>query len=423
MIDIKRIRDNPETVKAALLKRMDAVDFTEVLAWDRQRKEINHRLDALRQRRNAASKRMPLLKANDEYATELRAEMKLVGEETKRLESEESALGQSLRVFLDALPNIPDADVVEGGKENNEVVRSWGEKPQFWFNALDHVDLVTKLRLVDYKRGAKLGGNGFWMYTGNGALLEWALINYFVREHLNDGYELILPPHILTNACGYTAGQFPKFADDVFTLDKAQHFLLPTAETALVNIYRDEILQEDDLPRKLFSYTPCYRREGGSYRTNERGMIRGHQFNKVELFQYTRPEDSDAALEEMIGKAQRLVSALGLHYRVSKLAARDCSASMAKTLDIEVWIPSMGEYKEVSSASNARDFQARRGNMRFRRKGSNGIEHMHTLNASGLATSRLVPAMVEQLQREDGSVVVPEVLRGMVGKDVLRPID
>jgi seryl-tRNA synthetase len=282
--------------------------------------------------------------------------------------------------------------------------------------------------------------------------MEWALINYFIEEHLKDGYEFLLPPHILNYACGYTAGQFPKFIGDVFTLAEgdrgeggggvgarmarpdeggggdscggeanATRFMLPTAETALVNVHRGEILDEGDLPKKYFAYTPCYRKEAGSARTEERGMIRGHQFNKVELVQYTAPERSSEALEELAAKAERLVQGLGLHYRVSKLAADDISAAMAKTYDIEVWLPSMGIYKEVSSASNARDYQARRGNIRFRRKGSKRSEFVHTLNASGLVTSRIFPAIVEQLQRPDGSVPVPAPLRKWVAKEVLMP--
>ena len=257
--------------------------------------------------------------------------------------------------------------------------------------------------------------------------MEWGLLNYFVERHLAAGYEFILPPHILIHQCGYTAGQFQKFKDDVFHLQgeegkDARHFLLPTAETALINLHRDEILKEDRLPLKYFAYTPCYRKEAGSYRAGERGMIRGHQFNKVEIFQYTRPEDSAAALEEMVAHAESLMQGLGLHYRVSKLAAADCGASMAKTYDVEVWIPSMKEYKEVSSASNAHDFQARRGAIRFRRAATGQNELVHTLNASGLATSRLLPAIVEQGQRKDGSVVVPEALRAAVGKEILRPV-
>ena len=280
--------------------------------------------------------------------------------------------------------------------------------------------------LVDYERGAKLAGTGFWLYRGEGAKLEWALLNYFIDENLKNGYEFILPPHILTYHCGYTAGQLPKFAEDVFTLKQAKNerliqFLLPTAETALISLHRDEVLKEEELPKKYFSYTPCYRREAGSYRANERGMIRGHQFNKVEIFQFTRPEDSEATLDEMVKHAEGLVQGLGLHYRICKLAVKDMSDTMAKTYDIEVWIPSMNDYKEVSSASNARDYQARRGNIRFKRKVSRKNEYVHTLNASGLATSRLLPAIVEQFQQMDGSVRIPDCLRKWLGKEVISP--
>jgi seryl-tRNA synthetase len=233
-------------------------------------------------------------------------------------------------------------------------------------------------------------------------------------------YEFVLPPHILTYQCGYTAGQFPKFVDDVFHIKSEESFLLPTAETAIINLHRDEILTEDELPKRYFAYTPCYRREAGSYRTEERGTVRGHQFNKVEMFAFTRPEESDAAFAELVGKAQKLVHGLGLYHRVSKLAAGDTSAAMARTYDIEAWIPSMQEFKEVSSASNARDYQARRGGIRFRRRTTGRPEYVHTLNASGLATSRLLPAILEQNQRSDGTVAVPDVLQKWVGKKTLR---
>ncbi|MBC8236138.1 serine--tRNA ligase [bacterium] len=423
MLDLNLIREKTEEVRKALLKRMDDVDFTELLQWDKERKEIIFEIDELRAKRNKVSAQIPLMKKEGKDIRELLSEMKGVSDKIKEFDANLSALEEKINSFLESLPNIPADDVPAGGKENNEVIRTWGQKPEFDFKPQNHVDLVNSLNLIDYERGVKMGGNGFWLYKGDGAVLEWALIDYFVKEHLKDGYEFILPPHILIYQCGYTAGQFPKFEDDVFQLkpegEKFNQFLLPTAETALINYHRDEILQEDELPQKYFSYTPCYRREAGAYRAEERGMIRGHQFNKVEMFQYTRPENSDGALEELIEKAERLVQGLGLHYQVSKLAAEDASPSMAKTYDIEVWIPSMGQYKEVSSASNAKDYQARRGNIRFKRTATGRNEYIHTLNASGLATSRLIPAIVEQFQQEDGSVIVPEVLRGWLGRDVI----
>ncbi len=425
MLDINLIRQDPETVRQALLKRNVSVDFTELLQWDSERRELMKKGDDLRARRNKASDEIPAMKRRGEDVSAVLSEMKAVSDQIKDIESRLSDIEMKIKQFMDGLPNIPDDDVPAGGKECNTIVRVWGEQPKFDFEPKDHMELAVSLGLVDYERGAKLGGSGFWVYTGLGARLEWALLNYFVQDHIKNGYEFLLPPHILTYECGYTAGQFPKFEEDVFHLkaDEGrgfQQFLLPTAETALVNLHRNEIIPESELPKRYFAYTPCYRREAGSYRTQERGMIRGHQFNKVELFQYTKPEDSSDALEELVARAEALVQGLGLHYRVSKLAAEDISASMAKTYDIEVWIPSINEYKEVSSASNARDYQARRGAIRFRREDTGKTEFVHTLNASGLATSRLFPAILEQNQQADGSVVVPEVLREIVGTDVIR---
>jgi seryl-tRNA synthetase len=328
--------------------------------------------------------------------------------------------------FVSTLPNMPADDVVPGDKENNEIIHVFGEKRTYDFEPKDHVVLAESLGLIDYERGAKLGGNGFWIYKGTGAILEWALLNFFISEHLKDGYEFILPPHILTYESGFTAGQFPKFEDDVFKLEQENkgyvQFLLPTAETALINFHRGEILSEEDLPKKYFSYTPCYRKEAGSYRSEERGMIRGHQFNKVEMFQFATPDQSEAGLQELVKKAESLVQKLGLHYQLSKLAAGDCSASMIKTYDIEVWIDSMEVYKEVSSASNAGEYQARRGNMKYRKTDDKKTAYLHTLNASGLATSRLIPAILEQHQQADGSVIIPEALRPYTGFDVIKPL-
>ena len=423
MLDINLIRKDPEFVKAALAKREYEVDFTELLQWDARRKEIIAEGEALKAERNRINKEIPRLKKEGADVSAVMAQMKESGEKVKSLDEELRQVEAKIEEFVAALPNLPADDVVAGGKENNQVVKVFGEKPVFNFEAKNHVDLCTSLGLIDYERGVKLAGNGYWLYTDLGARLEWALLNYFITTHIKDGYTFMLPPHILTYECGYTAGQFPKFKEDVYrvsTGDDSFHFLLPTAETALINLYRGEILEEKDLPKRMFAYTPCYRSEAGTYRASERGMIRGHQFNKVEMFGYTRPEDSDAMLKELIGKACALVEGLGLHYRLSKLAAGDCSASMATTYDIELWIPSMNEYKECSSVSNAHEYQARRGNIRFRRADSKKTEYLHTLNGSGLATSRVIPAIVEQYQQADGSVVVPEVLRPFLGVDVLR---
>ncbi len=422
MLDINRIRSNPEEVRKALLKRMDQVDFTELLEWDSERRNLIVLNDEKKARRNRVSNEVPKLKKAGKNVSGLIGEMKALSMNIKENDQKLRDIENKIHEFLSALPNMPAEDVVSGGKENNQVLRVWGEKPKFDFTPKNHVDLATDLKLIDYERGAKIGGNGYWVYTGLGAMLEWSLLNYFIEEHLKDGYMFMLPPHILSYTCGYTAGQFPKFTEDVFKVEANEvsedmQFILPTAETALVNYHRTEILKEEELPKKYFAYTPCYRKEAGSYRTEERGMIRGHQFNKIEMFQYTTPELSETAFEELVGKAEKLVQGLDLHYRVSKLAAKDCSASMGKTFDIEVWIPSMNDFKEVSSASNAYDYQARRGNIRFKRKESTKKEFVHTLNASGLATSRIFPALLEQYQQEDGSFLVPEVLQKWLGTD------
>ena len=425
MLDINRIRENPEGVKEALKKKLWDADFTELLEWDKRKKELIQFVEGNKAEMNKLSASVPQAKKNGEDVSKIFAKVKEIAAKNAESDKELKDLEEKIFNFLAELPNIPDEDLLGGGKENNKPIKVFGKKPEFDFPLKDHVELATSLGLVDYDRGAKIAGRGAWIYTNLGARLEWALLNYFISEHLKDGYTFILPPHLLNEASGYGAGQFPKFREDVFWLDglEPKRFLLPTAETALVNLYRDEILKEEDLPKKFFAYTPCYRREAGSYRTEERGMIRGYQFDKVEMVQYTKPEDSDAAFEELVRKAESLVAGLGLHYQVSKLAAGDISHSMARTYDIEVYLPSMGIYKEVSSASNARDYQARRTMCRYRDSATGKTRYVHTLNASGLATSRIFPAILEQFQQADGSVVIPEVLRPfMGGLEVLKPV-
>ncbi|MBO5217857.1 MAG: serine--tRNA ligase [Clostridia bacterium] len=426
MLDIKYIKENTEDVITRLAnKGKDArEDIEKILALDTERRSMIAETETLKAEQNKVSKSIPMLKKQGQDVTPIFAQMKELSEKIKADDEKIKAVETEYTNLMLSLPNLPDPDLKPGGKENNEPLRYYGEPHVFDFEPKNHVDICTDLGLIDYKRGVKLSGNGFWIYRGLGARLEWALLNYFVDTHLGDGYELILVPHMLGYECGLTAGQFPKFADDVYWLETAEderkRFMLPTAETALVSLHRDEILTEADLPKKYISYTPCFRREAGSYRADERGMVRGHQFNKVEMVQYTRPEDSDDAFAELVGKAEALVQGLGFHFRTVKLAAEDCSASMARTYDIEIHIPSMDGYKEVSSVSNARDYQARRGQMRFKRESTGKIEFMHTLNGSGLATSRILPAIVEQNQQKDGSVIVPEVLRKYIGCDVIK---
>lgn len=424
MIDINLIRNDPEYVRNALRKKGFEVDFSSFFRMDGERKALLQNIEALKAQRNKVSASVPARKKAGEDVESLFKEMRQLGDEIAAGDEKLSVLSEKINEFLLSLPNMPDEDLVAGGKENNAVIKLSGKKPEFGFEPKNHVDLCTKLNLIDYDRGVKLSGGGFWLYRGKGAVLEWALLNFFVNEHLADGYEFILPPHQLGYNCGLGSGQFPKFLDEVYWLegeDKTKNrFMLPTAETALVNMYSGEIIPESALPMKFFAYTPCYRKEAGSYRAEERGMIRGHQFNKVEMVQITSPEQSEAAFEELVNKAASLVEKLGLHFRISKLAAGDCSASMARTYDIEIWIPSMGIYKEVSSVSNAKDYQARRNNTKYRVAETGKTAYVHTLNGSGLATSRVVPAIVEQYQNEDGSVTVPEVLRKYTGFDLIK---
>ena len=360
MIDIRRIKENPEAVKAGFrAKEVDCDALVDrILELDAQRRSLIASTEAKKAEQNKVSKQIPQLKKAGQDVAPVFARMGELKADIAQNDARLSEIEAEYRTDMLSLPNLPDPDLKPGGKENNEPLRYYGEPHQFDFEPQHHVDLCTNLGLIDYERGANIAGSGFWIYRGLGARLEWALLNYFMDCHLADGYEMVLLPHMLEYRCGETAGQFPKFADAVYKIenptDDRMHFMLPTAETALASLHRDEIMRESDLPHKLFAYTPCFRREAGSHRADERGMVRGHQFNKIEMFQYTLPEKSDEAFDELVRKAEDLVKGLGFHFRTVKLAAGDCSASMARTYDIEIQIPSMNGYKEVSSVSNAR---------------------------------------------------------------------
>lgn len=413
MLDINKIRENKEEIKKSLLKRIGEKDFDldEIISLDDKRKKLLTDVEALKAERNKKSKTKP--------NPEIIEQMKKVGEQIKNLDEQVREVEAELKEKLLELPNIVADDVVAGGKENNKVLRQFGKKPKFSFKPKDHVQLATDLGLIDYERGAKMSGSGFWVYKGQGAVLEWALLNYFIDFHRKNKYTFIIPPFLLTEESAYTSGHLPKFRDDLYwTQDKL--CLDATSEMMLGNYHRDEVLDEKDLPLKYFAYSACFRREAGSYRKEERGMVRGHQFNKIEMFQFTKPEGSWKAFDELVKNAEKLAGGLGLHFQSVQLAAGDASAAMAKTIDIEVWIESMGIYKEISSASNALDYQARRGNIKYRDKKNNKNEFVHTLNASGLATSRLIPAILEQFQQKDGSVKVPRVLQKYCGFRVIK---
>ncbi|MFA5109543.1 MAG: serine--tRNA ligase [Patescibacteria group bacterium] len=404
MLDIKFIRDNLEEAKAGLLKRMPAekLDLEKIIALDDERRELTRVVEELKAERNKHSKTKP--------TPEIIATLKIAGEKIKAGDEKLAAVEEELNDRLSSLPNIPAPDVLPGGKENNEVIHTFSKKPKFNFPPKDHVELAVSLDLIDYDRAVKMSGNGFWCYKGVGALLEWALLSYFIDFHSKNGYEFLIPPFLLTEKSAYTSGHLPKFRDDLFWTQDGL-CLNATSEMMLGNYHREEILPETELPKKYFAYSPCFRREAGSYRQEERGMIRGHQFNKVEMFIFTRPEKTWEMFAELVGNVRKLVEGLDLHFQLSKLAAGDSSAAMAKTYDLEVYIPSMEIYKEVSSISNALDYQARRGNTRYKDKTTGKNEFIHTLNASGLATSRLLPAILEQNQQADGSVIIPKALR------------
>ena len=441
MLDINKIRKNKNEIKKALLKRMDEkdLDLDTVLKLDDQRKELIQKVEELKFERNKFSKTKP--------DKETIKKMKQVGDSIKKLDDELKKIENTLNEKMSEIPNIPAEDVVAGGKENNKVIKIFNKKPNFNFKTKDHLELATNLNLIDYERAVKMSGSGFWCYTGDGALLEWALLNYFIEFHRKNNYEFIIPPFLLNEKSAYTSGHLPKFREDLFWVlikkekeparrsDKEPLVseggkamcLNATSEMMMGNYHRDEILNNKDLPKKYFAFSTCFRREAGSYRKEERGMIRGHQFNKIEMFVFCKPENSWNFFNELQKNAEKLVEGLGLHYQTVQLAAEDVSFAMSKTIDIEVWIPSMKIYKEVSSISNALDYQSRRGNIRFKtvtphhkdagRTSRN--EFVHTLNASGLATSRLIPAILEQNQQEDGSVKVPKVLQKFVGKKIL----
>ena len=413
MLNINKIRDNKEEVKKALLKRLKEGEFNleKIISLDNNRKHLISEVELLKAERNKNSKTKP--------TPEIIEKMKTIGNEIQRLDGEIKMIEQTLKNILSELPNITADDVVAGGKENNKVLKQFGKKPKFSFRPKDHVQLATDLNLIDYERGAKMSGSGFWVYKGEGAVLEWALLNYFIDFHRKNKYEFLIPPFLLNEESAYGSGHLPKFKDDLYWTQDGL-CLDATSEMMLLNYHRNEVLNEKELPLKYFAYSACFRREAGSYRKEERGMIRGHQFNKVEMFQFTRPENSWKAFEELRKNAEKLIEGLGLHFQSVQLSAGDTSSAMAKTIDMEIWIESMGIYKEVSSVSNALDYQARRANIKYRNSKEQKNEFLHSLNASGLATSRLMPAILEQFQQKDGSVKVPKVLQKYTGFRIIK---
>jgi seryl-tRNA synthetase len=418
VLDIKFVRENTDKVKEALEKRGYDISLEDFLSNEEKRREFLQKAEELRGKRNTVSEEIGKLKRNKEDASALIAEMKGVSDEIKVIDERLRELEVETKDFLLNIPNIPDDTVPVGKDETENVeVRKWGEPREFDFKPLNHWDLGEMHDIIDFKRASKVAGARFSIMKGAGAKLERALMNFMLDLNTEQGYTEVLPP-IIVNAESMTGtGQLPKFEADLFKIADPEFYLIPTAEVPVTNIHRDEILNESDLPLYYTAYTPCFRREAGSYGKDTRGLIRQHQFNKVELVKFTRPEDSYDELEKLTANAEDILKRLGLPYRVIVLCTADLGFSAAKTYDIEAWVPAQGLYREISSCSNFTDYQARRTSIRFKREGKKGTEFVHTINGSGLAIGRTVVALLENYQQKDGSILIPEALRPYMGTD------
>lgn len=411
MIDIKFIRSNVDAVKAAIINKNEKANLDALLVLDEQRRKLQFDFDTLKARQNSVSQQIAIKKKAKEDASQELNEMSTVAEQLKAINSELSAANEGLEKLLLTIPNLPQPEVPVGRDESaNEIVKYWGEKPVFSFEPKDHLEIANNNKLLDLPRGAKISGSGFPIYTGQGARLERALISFMLEYHLQKhGYEELMVPLAVNRKTMTGTGQLPKLEDDMYHIDEDDLFLIPTAEVPVTNIYADEVLSYKDLPKKYVSYTPCFRREAGSYGKDTKGLQRLHQFNKVEMVRFVEPEASLNALEEMLANAEAILRAFGLHYRVVNLCTGDLSFASQRTYDLEVWAPGVQKYLEVSSVSNFGEFQARRANIRYK-DATGKVRHLHTLNGSGLATPRLMIALLETYQQADGSILIPEVL-------------
>ncbi len=424
MLEIKRVRQNLAEVEAALGTRGPGVDIGPFKSVDDQHRKTLLEIETLRHRRNVVSDEIARLKKAGEPTEALMGEMRTVAARVKELEKALAETQEALNRILMGIPNLPHASVPVGrDSSENPVVKTRGEPTRFEFEPRAHWDIGAALKILDLERATKITGARFPLYFGAGARLERALINFMLDVHTTaNGYREVLPPFIVNRQSMTSTGQLPKFEQDLFKLEQWDYFLIPTAEVPLTNIHQDEILDEEALPLYYTAYTPCFRSEAGSYGKDTRGLIRQHQFNKVELVKFCTPEASYIELESLLVQAESILARLGIPYRVVLLCTGDMGFSAAKTYDIEVWMPAQSTYREISSCSNFEDFQARRGNIRFRRKGKKGTELVHTLNGSGLAVGRTFAAILENFQRADGSVVIPEALRPyMGGMEILAP--
>ena len=408
MLDIKFIRSNPDEVVRAMKTRGMDLDLSEFLSLDERRRKILSEVEQLKSKRNTVSKEIGMMKKNGENADELVKEMGQVGDEIKKLDDDVKEIDAALRNIVLAIPNIPDKSL------------PIGEPKQFDFEAKGHWDIGEKLNILDFERATKVTGTRFTFYRGLGAKLERAVISLMLDIHTTEnGYEELIPPYMANKDSMTGTGQLPKFAEDMFKLEGMDYYLIPTAEVPVTNYYRDEILDEKNLPIKHCAFSPCFRAEAGSYGRDTRGIIRQHQFHKVELVKFAHPENSFEELEKLTNDAEKILQRLELPYRVITLATGDIGFSSAKTYDIEVWLPSFNTYREISSCSNFLDFQARRANIRYRDKNGK-VQFVHTLNGSGLAVGRTVAAILENYQQADGSVIVPTALRPYMGVDVIK---
>ncbi|MBB6285280.1 serine--tRNA ligase [Geobacillus subterraneus] len=424
MLDVKLLRTQFQEVKEKLMQRGgDLANIDRFEQLDKERRRLIAEAEELKSKRNDVSQQIAVLKREKKDAEPLIAEMREVGDRIKGMDEQIRQLEEELDSLLLSIPNVPHESVPVGqSEEDNVEVRRWGEPRSFPFEPKPHWDIADQLGLLDFERAAKVAGSRFVFYKGLGARLERALINFMLDIHLDEfGYQEVLPPYLVNRASMIGTGQLPKFAEDAFHLDSEDYFLIPTAEVPVTNLHRDEILAADDLPLYYAAYSACFRAEAGSAGRDTRGLIRQHQFNKVELVKFVKPEESYDELEKLTRQAETILQRLGLPYRVVALCTGDLGFSAAKTYDIEVWLPSYGMYREISSCSNFEAFQARRANIRFRREPKAKPEYVHTLNGSGLAIGRTVAAILENYQQEDGSVVIPEALRPYMGnRDVIR---
>ena len=417
MLDLRFVRENMELLKEKLALRGDDLDLSPFIQLEQERRELIQEVETLRSKRNQVSDEISRIKQKKGDAGDLIAQMRQVSERIKGIEDVLKEKEERVQAFLLVIPNIPHASVPIGkGEEENKEIRKWGEQPSFAFEPKPHWDIGEDLDILDFKAGAKLAGARFTLYKDLGARLERALINFMLDLHTNEhGYREVLPPFMVNREAMIGTGQLPKFAEDLFKIEGLDYFLIPTAEVPVTNIHREETLAEGDLPLYYCAYTPCFRKEAGSYGKDTRGIIRQHQFNKVELVKFTTPETSYDELEKLLADAEEVLRRLDIHYRVVSLCTGDLGFAATKTYDIEVWLPSQTAYKEISSCSNFEAFQARRASIRFRREGKKGTELVHTLNGSGLAVGRTVVAILENYQQEDGSVVIPKPLRPYMG--------